>query len=504
MIVDAKTLPAGTSLESDVCIAGGGAAGITIATDLIGQGLDVVLLEAGPLDQDDGPAPGEPGSAIYEGQTSGLPVDLSDDRVRAFGGTTNHWGGWCMPLEPADFADGGYPAGSDWPIEYAEMVPYYRRAHETCDLGAFEYDAETIRQREGASTLDVDETEVRHVMYQRGPPTRFGEKYGAALRNAGNVTVYTRGNLVEIVPERGGGRVERFACDTIDGPSFEVEADRYVLAMGGIENPRLLLASTSRSSRGVGNDNGLVGRYFMQHPHFNAEAYALLDGFDDAFYNWHTAETRDEHGEFVETDLRGVLALEADRRREDHLPNVACTLVRIDEDRTLSSVSRDEVASLPDFLPDETALSLVVLRAEQRPLEASRVTLTNETDVLGIPRADVDWRIAERDVEAYGECLRRIGTALSTQGLGRIWTRTDEDDRFTFQDVWGGAHHMGTTRMAERPENGVVDSACRFHEVRNLYAAGSSVFPTGGYANPTLTIVALAHRLADHLQGELT
>lgn len=493
MIAEATDLDNNTTLRPQICIAGAGAAGITIATDLANTGLDVILLEGGPLEPSELPDDNEAGSGLYEGSSSGLNIDVSGSRMRVFGGTTNHWAGWCAPLDRGDFLSEGYPNDSEWPIDYEDISPYYNTAQETCDLGGFQYNPKEIADQEDNRILDLDNSQLTNIIYQRSPPTRFGKKYRSEIRDANNVRAYTYANLVDIQKNRDGEKIKQFNCEVIDGPSFTVEADEFVLALGGLENPRLLMASD------IGNE--MVGQYFMQHPHFSSEAFIALEEFDTSFYQWHTTNTFDEtRSEQVETALRGALGLEYNVRKNNNLPNIACTIS--EQDLEDSQITPDSIFSLPQFDSNDMSLYRLYMRCEQKPIRESQITLKEETDILGIPRIDVDWRLAESDIRRYKDYLKEVGKEFSKIAPGRIWTRLTDDDRFTFESIWGGAHHMGTTKMGAQPDQGVVDENCRLYNVENLYIAGSSVFPTVGYANPTLTIVALAHRLADHLRHE--
>jgi choline dehydrogenase-like flavoprotein len=231
----------------------------------------------------------------------------------------------------------------------------------------------------------------------------------------------------------------------------------------------------------------------MQHPHFATEACVFLEQFDQSAYDWHRAETFDESsGEWFGTVLRGAIGVDSTIRRDQNLPNIACTLEPVDSDAgDFPPVSNVDATSIRQFLPEEVGLYRLFIRGEQTPIRESRVALGDETDMFGIPRLEVDWRIADRDLRAYGHYLKKVGAEFARLGLGRIWTRLDADDRLDFESVWGGGHHMGTTKMSENPVDGVVNPDCRIHAIENLYVAGSSVFPT---------IVALAHRLADHLK----
>jgi choline dehydrogenase-like flavoprotein len=138
-------------------------------------------------------------------------------------------------------------------------------------------------------------------------------------------------------------------------------------------------------------------------------------------------------------------------------------------------------------------------RAEQAPDPSNRVALSDRRDALGIPETRLDWHIKPIDRESILAWLDVFAGDLRAKGYGHVIKQADDWQ----QGVVGGPHHLGTTKMSAGARNGVVDEHCRVHSVDNLYVAGSSVFPTGGYANPTFTIVTLALRLADTLRKRL-
>jgi choline dehydrogenase-like flavoprotein len=142
----------------------------------------------------------------------------------------------------------------------------------------------------------------------------------------------------------------------------------------------------------------------------------------------------------------------------------------------------------------------VINYCEQAPDPASRVYLSHEKDALGMNKLVLDWKLSTEEVRAAVRLQEVLGRCLQVAGIGALDTAPSELSGVTFTDA---SHHIGTTRMSSSERNGVVDSNCRVHGTRNLYAAGSSVFSTSGSANPTLTIVALAVRLADYLKNDL-
>ncbi|AKF07867.1 GMC oxidoreductase [Sandaracinus amylolyticus] len=478
-IRDARSLEEGTALSADVCIVGAGAAGITIALELLGRGRSVLLLESGAMDL-------EPSiQALYDGTMSGIRTfRLDDHRWRHFGGSTNRWAGWCMPLLAEDFTPRDHVPLSGWPIALEDLAPYYERAQELAQIGD-RWDAERLAGAAGRALLPAPGGHLATRVFRYSPPTRFGRTYRPLLEDSAQTDVLMHANLVGI--EVDGARVSRLACAALGGPRFSVEAGAYVLAMGGLENARMLLASD------VANGSDWVGRCFMEHPHlYDSAAWLELGHADVGFY-------ADTHGTEAGDEVRGALALSREVREAEGLLDFTITLREQDVGAETGEVIAPDVARLWRGSGD-ARLFRMTLRAEQSPYEESRVTLRDDVDALGVPRLDLRWQVRDDDLRAYRRAMEVLGRELGAAGLGRVWTPRDAEGRFA-DEIAPGGHHMGTTRMSADSAKGVVDADCRCHEVEDLYVAGSSVFTTGGSANPTLTIVALAARLADHLAG---
>jgi choline dehydrogenase-like flavoprotein len=496
MLIDGRTLAQGATLEADVCIAGAGAAGMTIALDLIGSGLSVVLLESGGVERD------EATQALSDGRMTGIDTwNLRRMRIRALGGTTGHWNGWCRPLMAQDFERRDYIPDSGWPVKYAELVPWFRKACRTLDIGEFEWDAADRSARTAKPLLPVS-SNVEQRYYQFSPPTRFGRVYGPVLERAEDVRVVTFANLVDIRLGQTRAEVESVTCRTLEGTTFHVQAGRYVLALGGVENARVLLASRSQQREGVANGHDVVGRYFMEHPHYYGSiGVVCAAALDLAFYKRGDSDWTRPDGTPVQ--MLGALGLSAAVSRREKLLNFSATFLTTPRELSPKTES--------DALPAATAQTLLTrgqsgfataqltVRAEQSPLRDSRITLTDELDAVGMPRVALDWRIAPEDDVQMRRALVVLARELGAAGLARLWVPGDTT-RFVWRQDPGG-HHMGATRMGRDPAVSVVDATSRTHEVRNLYITGGSVFTTGGDSNPTLTIVALAHRLADTLRS---
>lgn len=487
MIEDAFDLQDEEVVTADVCVVGSGAAGLTIALRLIGSGRSVLLLESGGFEEE------EETQELYRGTMSGINTwALDNKRWRRFGGSTARWAGWCMPLDRSDFEEQPHVPRSGWPIGFDDLAPYYALAAERVEIGRDEWDAVALAAEEGVPLLPAPAGMLSTRFFRFSPPTRFGTKYRPTVEAATDVRVLLHANVVEIVLNAEGDAVDRLECATLSGPRFRVNADTFVLAAGGIENARLLMASRGSDPAGVANSSGLLGRCFMEHPHLVDSVVWLAPG--DPVLDFYRTRTSDEAGGRV----LGAMGLSPDARASEGVLDLTLTLREVALETSTGELGPRDVLSL--VAPDARALRLTV-RAEQSPREDSRVTLLAETDALGVPRVDLRWAIHDDDWRSYRRSAELLGREIAAAGLGRLWTRVDPTGRFDWTAQPGG-HHMGTTRMSESAADGVVDADCRCHDVENLYVAGSSVFSTGGSANPTLTIVALAERLAAHLVGE--
>ena len=329
----------------------------------------------------------------------------------------------------------------------------------------------------------------------------------------------------------------------LGGQRARVSATAYVLACGGIENARLLLASRDVESGGIGNRHDQVGRYFMEHPHgrlgrmHSAGAYAIWNSFRKRFPAHASHEGRSPGGG---TPIAAVLAPAPALQRELGILNTALTFKWQRDPRRGMHAARRLVQNLKQQLdPNRKNRHLwhvyrrlssryqrhlaatlthaqahlpghrlnVMIRAEQAPNPESRIRLSERKDALGCPLADLDWQLGKQDKYTLQQLSLTLEAELSRLRLGHFEAEPWLDDESLAWPVdatvgnhpIGGYHHMGTTRMSTNPESGVVDKDCAVHGYQNLFVAGSSVFSTGGWANPTLTILALAHRLKDHL-----
>lgn len=507
-VLDARQVPGKSTLETDLCVIGAGAAGIALAREWIGDARSVLLLESGGFEPDSRT------QALCEGEATGTLLRKGDSylmrsRMRLFGGTTHHWAGLCRPLEEIDFVQRPWVPFSGWPYPRSHLDPYYSRASELLEIASFEYEA---RDEPVAPSILASEEDIQTRMFHYSPPTRFGLRYRQELISAANIRVCLNGTAVELETNAEASHVTRVRVACLDGPAFWVSARCFVLAAGGIENPRLLLLSRKHQKSGLGNGNDLVGRFFMEHL-FPFPGSMVLDA-DTQQLNTYRRSLADP----IFGIRQGMLVTTPGYQRRHGLLNFAVDLFR--ETRSLEQAMplQAEIAeSLAAFSPgDEVDLAVGKGRgrrsqymtrflaiAENSPQRDSRVELSDEVDALGANKVRLRWKVAASDYRSIKISADRIATALGAASLGRASVSIQFEGGDLKPMPLSGYHHMGTTRMHDDPKQGVVDANGRVHGVSNLYVVGSSIFPTSGFANPTLTLVATTLMLSDYLKGKL-
>jgi choline dehydrogenase-like flavoprotein len=535
---DLRGLGEPRSIQTDLCIVGSGPAGTSIAKEFAGSKIQVLLVESGGAEQT------QANQDLYDFENLGVARYPAQDlpRNRILGGTSHTWSGRCAAFDDIDFERRTWVPNSGWPIGPTEVRPFLDRAGGYLGNGPNVYD-DHLWEKLGVAPPRplIDPVLLKPQFWQisedgrnPGEPARFSRTLASI--DAPNVRVLTHANLTHVNTSADGTRVESLEISTLEGKRFEIKTRIAILACGGIENARLLLASNRIVPNGVGNAHDLVGRFLMDHPR------CALGWFEPG----RSAGIQDRFGGYSLDDENGRhlyfhgLALSPELQRKEQLLNCAAFLSpvpsaddpwsamkmllgRADPNLTTAELeragnSRKQIATVIRHLPGllNNVYRRIVKRrtsivraqeivlscwAEQAPDASSRVTLAERTDTLGMPLSRIDWRLGElerRSVQRFGELigleLRRIGLPEHSPntGLGK-----DVDWRSSFID---SAHPIGTTRMSDSSKQGVVDRNCQVHGVSGLYIAGSSVFPTSGHASPTLMIVALAIRLADWLK----
>jgi len=500
MIIDLEqTERSPVDVDYDVCISGAGVAGITLAKHLADGGRRVLVLEGGGLEYS------ERSQDVYKGPILGREYfDLDVARLRYLGGTSNHWGGWCRPLDASDFLDRPAIPGAGWPIDRSDLDPYLRPASAILEIEDFPDDR----------ILPGSSQKLKEITF-RFSIVSFKDKYLDYLQSSELVTVLTNANLLDILLDTERGEASSFLVRSYGREQFiAAKARNYVLAMGGIENARALLNSNRQRPRGLGNENDLVGRYFMEHLHFDIGYYVFdrSGGLEEIRRFWAPTPSLQRAEAIANCGLRLEPAVGAEEKSilaaaKASLKSIICG-DKFATELTRSIKSNFSCPVNPKMasprLPLDNAGHLRVA-SEQVPDPSSRVLLTTGTDQFGRRRAGLDWRLSSLDKKTIRTCGLVAGEYFAKQGLGRVklydWVLSDSVDFPGLDDgeKVAGFHHMGTTRMGVTASDGVVDGNCRVYGIHNLYVAGSSVFRTAGHVNPTLTIVQLALRLGDTL-----
>ncbi|HYD25702.1 MAG TPA: GMC family oxidoreductase [Croceibacterium sp.] len=532
MLADLAQAAGALERDAEVCVIGAGAAGLTICRRLLAQGRRVVLLESGGRDYEAQIADLNAGENVGEDY-----YDLDHSRLRFFGGTTAIWGGRCAELDPIDLERREWVPHSGWPLDHDELSRWYREARPLFDLPAERDTADALRGG-GVPLPTFDPARLRMPVWSFDMRfNRFVLDSCADVVAHPNCEVFLHATVTSIDVAASGAGVTHVTARSLNGRALTVRARMFVLAAGGIENPRVLLCSDGVIPQGLGNAGGAVGRFFMEHPHArggrveHGDAWRLLM----AFGRRHRIAGR---------DLAALIAPAPEIQRSEGILNTSLTIVarqpeqeaqfwgmraysRIKHDmsptragrtlwttaKRLAGTAQRHVDPLRPWLLHKLGrLEIALLvRGEQAPNPDSRVLLSPDRDALGMRRAMLDWRLGELDVRSVEVLVRTLGEELARLGLGQVvpagWLADPGEgwrtDPLISAHPIGGYHHMGTTRMSASPRDGVTDARTRVHGLPNLYVAGSSLFPTSGWANPTLTLVALALRTADDIADSL-
>ena len=568
MILDAEALAADTSdgagdvpvLRAPVVVIGAGPAGIVTALEAARRNVDVLLIESGTLKPD---AAHQRLSAARVTDVH-APVELAVSRQ--LGGTSAIWGGRCVPYDPIDFRTRELVAPSRWPIGYDDIAPFHQRACDWAKCGRAVFDVHELRHLPAQLVPGLADGGgvLTSTLERWSLPTNFGRVYREELEKSRQVRVVAGATALRLVLAETSARVRHVECATFGGRRLRVEGDEVVVACGGLETTRLLLASPGPGGHSIGDHSGHLGHWYMAH----------LEGVI-ADIEFDTPPARTVYG--YERDIDGVYVRRRFTFTEDflfaqNLPNIAGWIANPElpdaahGDPTLSFTYLSLISPLgPLFAPEAQRLSLTgtkipgtpygmsvrspvrahlaniarhpirslafmfgfgarrvlsrgrkppgffVLRADNRypfqyhaehlPSYESVVRLSDEVDELGMPRLDIDIRFSDADVDGVLRAHRYWDDRLRTLGVGRLAYHEGDLAAMVRARAGGGFHQVGTTRMSRRPEDGVVDQNLRVHGFENLHVVSSSAFVTSGQANSTFLLVCLAIRLADRLFG---
>lgn len=554
MHIDAKALAAGERLQAEVAVVGAGPAGIVTALELARGGHRVLLIESGEQAADP--------EAQALGDTYGedpLHAPMSLTTSRRVGGASNLWGGRCVPFDPVDFEPREIVGEARWPVGYEQTEPYFQRACDWFVCGDAVFDARQVPTLASRSLVPgfPDGRVLASSLERWSLPTNFRRRYRGALERSAGVTLVTGLTCTEIMCHPTGSRVHYLSAKSLDDKRVTIVADRYVLACGGLETTRLLMASDHRHPDGIGNHSGHLGRWYMAHVESRIARVRFTTAPEHTIYG----HERDPAGVYV----RRRFTFSRELQREQVLPNLAIWLVnpeisdpahgsgvlsfvycmlasplgrlfvaegiRQAHVKTSGPVHvRSHIANIVRdlgpagwfalkfgyqrfckpgrkvpgfFVPSKSNVYPLLYHGEHLPHRESRVTLSAARDALGMRRLRTDLSFGERDVSSVIGAHQELDSYLREHRLGAVEYLYDDCERAIREQLFGGYHQAGTTRMSATPENGVVDPNLAVHGFDDLFVASSSTFVTSGQANSTFMIVAFALRLADHLHREV-
>ncbi len=522
MIIDLAQTEIPPVRHTSVCIAGAGAAGICLAVELAKSGVSVTVLESGGIEEE------RATQDLYSSEVAGVPHrGIHEGRFRVLGGSTTHWAGQILEFDAQNFETRAWVPHSGWPFPKEVLTPYYRRALELEGLASCISDDHEVWK--AARCVPPDFGDMLVPFFSRWcPEPNFAVLHGQVLRDSSRVMAYLHANVCEILLAEDCRSIAGLRCRTLSGRSTIFTADRYVFCLGGIESARLLLQPLAETTAAPPwNVHGLVGRYFQDHIY--ASLFQIQPRHNRRFHQWFDNVYRSGFMYFP------YLMLSAEEQRRLKCLAISAGFLfhngpqteAIDEFRgTLARARREGAGAAglfraarnlpsPSFLlgktirrkfqgraynPSEAGISMR-FHCEQSPDTGSRVELSNERDALGMFRTRLHWTVTDLEIHTMRQFSYVIEEVFRRSNLADLVpppAATGSDDGMVtlFEDAY---HHMGTTRMADSAQYGVVDTNLRLFGVLNGYVCSSSVFPSSGFANPTHTLIALAARLAEHL-----
>jgi len=517
-IISLAEAPELNFLKTQICIIGSGPGGGIPAATLAKSGHQIILLEAGPLTSGGGAL-----QLIRDTEISGV-TDLPFMSTVQLGGSSNLWAGRIAPLEPVDFEYRDWVPCSGWPLSF-ETLPYGRALHMLTGAEAIPK-IENEVPAQFATVLGADVLDLKRFYWAEHAFNVARHLVDTVNSTAEKLRILYDSPVVELVESKNGDIIEAANVRRPDGRVLRVEAKLFILAAGGIETPRILLSSRHKKDDGIGNQHDLVGRFLSTHPKADIATLKL------------SGRIRTGHPLFSDRPLgagrtRLGLGFGAGAQRRLQLLNHYVQLTpfleyrasRVFEKLRISRAIKSPFIDTSKFarglLPSlglfafeaigrlsglQGHAQIFTLRAflDQYPNPANRITLSGSYNKLGLPTADIAWTFTQDDRASVVRFLSALDAILQGASIGRLYYQglLEMDRDWPLTGIH--SHYMGTTRMGETEKVGVVDKNCRVFGIKNLYVSGPSVFSAYGYANPFLTITALACRLADHVHKELS
>jgi choline dehydrogenase-like flavoprotein len=448
----------------DYCVIGSGPAGITLSLKLAKNNKKILLVEAGGINIT------QESQMLYEGQVIGDEyLALDTCRLRYFGGTSNHWSGVCRTFDASDFDSKESFKENKWPINKSNIDKYIDEASNILEIPKIPKDMKSLSQ------------DIKTIHFVNSPPVRFKDKYFNEINDSKNIFLSLNTNCINL--ETNGHSITGAILK--NRIQKKIKSKNFILATGGIENSRLLLWSNELSNYQVVKNYKSLGRYWMDHPNFDVGEAVMFNKSKHDYFSNYFAITDKKKADLGILNAR-IGFSENNRSLKQSILDLKCMAPKL--------------SNFLEFNQDIVCGSNIRAVWEQEPTLNNRIELSKEIDLIGVPKTNLYWKKTKKDINTIRKTLETFALSFVEQKLGRIKIYPFiESGEFPSNHSLASSHHIGGTRMSNDSNLGVVDENCKVHGQSNLYIMGSSIFPTGGYTNPTLPIIQFALRLSDHL-----
>ena len=511
MFKDLKDFPSNSILNYDICIAGTGPAGISVARKLLGTDLKIVILESGGLE------PEPEYQELNEGINSGPSyLSLEGPRLRCFGGAGKLWAGHCAPFESDEFDKKSYVPLSGWPISLNDLKIYYKQAAEMLGISYEKFYnkdllGKTFKEKSFNEFERDDSFLSANVLQVSNVDNRdLAEKYRNDLESSVNTDVIFHSTVTKLNFSKNNKNVESISIADLNNNSGTIKAKIFVLACGALENPRILLTSKKFNKKEISNDNNFVGSCFMSHPGIkevaeinkNTSEICLKNETDNSFRIFFEINSRERIKQKILRHSLSVSQLNDLTNKSTYTSGrIFSELKRLFDDFNLFSATKKITCKIKGANYSSNKWNLGV-GLEQPPRLTNNLKLHDTLDALGVPKINMFWDdLSKIEKDTVVKSVKTMARELGLLGTGKIKFKNEllSGQSYKFNDSIN--HHIGTTRMSESSKTGVVDKNCKVFGVSNLYIAGSSVFTTSSIVNPTYTIIALSLRLGEYLKN---
>lgn len=523
-LIDLHALPAGQEFQSDLLIVGAGIAGLVLADAMRGSGRQVDVLEAG------GESLEPESQALYAAEMAATPhLGTTEGRFRVYGGSSTRWGGQLLPLAAHDFAQRPHVPHSGWSLDPSQLSPYLSQCEQLLGVNHAPYDRALLKHlpQPGPQLTEAD-LQPRFSKWAPFHCRNVARSLGQRCQQDPATRIFLHASVVSIDLHGDGRHALGVQLRTLQCAAFRFRARQVVIAAGTIETSRLLLASRSVHSHGIGNHSDQLGRWF--HDHLSVKAAVLQPRRRRELLQrlapWYLGATRHTvklestaawqahqgclnvmgHLVFEAQDTSGFawLRQQLQARQSGITDGQAVPAPSLEqlpaESLDVAYLAWKRLVRKRRWCPAGAAITLYI-DTEQQPNPESRIRLSEARDALGMPKAMVQWQWGEPERQAFAAYRKLFEGQWQAWNFGPIrWLESFDPGSDWQMNVRDTYHLMGGTRMTAEPTQGVVDTQLRVHGVDNLFLASCSVFPTGGSSNPTLTLMQLTLRLAELLK----